>query len=262
MKIDQQQKKTVAKMKYGLGYSVITGTTGFLARTILHFRRTELNYIINSLKNRDNLKILDYGCNTGYFLDMIKNKYPLKNFELCGADINNYALNYARNNYKNYTFFDINNEFYDGEKFDIIIVSHVLEHVHDRNTFIANLKKLLRKNGTMLIAIPQERIRGDCTPIQLFYNFARFRFENPHVVNMKLQELDELVSKNNLQINDHVFTHFLYPFKSGKKRFDSWSLIAEIAQKKKNELKNTSPFPCPPVRPDGYFSALSPKANS
>ncbi|MBT5023404.1 class I SAM-dependent methyltransferase [Candidatus Woesearchaeota archaeon] len=221
-------------MKYGLSYTLITRTTGFLARTIMYYRRTELIHICNLLKNKKNIKILDYGCNTGYFLDMIKNKHPSKNFNLCGADINRFALKYARKKYKDFTFFDINNKFFNSEskKFDVIIISHVLEHIKNRNAFMQNIKKLLKKNGEIIIAIPQERIRGDCTVIQFLYNIVRFRFENPHVVNMKFKDLDKLLVKNGLQIKKFIYTHFCYPFKSKKRRIDSWSLVAMCKNKK------------------------------
>lgn len=220
-------------MKYGLGYTLITRTSGFLARTIFYFRKTELNYIINFLRDKNNIRILDYGCNTAYFLNIIKNKFPSKNFDLCGTDINEYALKYAKKKYEDFTFFNINDEFFNKEKFDVIIVSHVLEHVHNRNKFIANLKRLMKKNGTLIIVVPQERIRGDCTFVQLLYNFARLRFENPHVVNMKYQDLNKLLAENRLQIKQHKYTHFFYPFKSDKRRVDSWSLVTEIKRIRK-----------------------------
>lgn len=215
-------------MKYGLGYTWITRVTAFLARTVLYYRRTELNYILNLLRGKENVRILDYGCNTAYLLNIIKNKYPSKKFDLCGTDINQYALKYATKKYKDFTFFDINDEFFDKEKFDVIILSHVLEHVQDRSRFITNLKKLMRKNGTLIIAVPQERIRGDCTLVQLLYNIARFRFENPHVVKINYQDLNDLLINNGLNIKEHIYTHFLYPFKSDRRRVDSWSLVTEV----------------------------------
>ena len=75
-------------MKYGLGYTLIVRITGFLSRTVLRYRKTELSYITSLLENKDNVRILDYGCNTAYLLNIIKNAYPSKNFDLCGADIN------------------------------------------------------------------------------------------------------------------------------------------------------------------------------
>lgn len=212
-------------MKYGLSYTLITRTTGFLARTIFYYRRTELNYICDLLKDKKGIRILDYGCNTGYFLSIIHDKYPLKKFDLCGADINQYALKYARKKHKDFTFFNIDKNLFDKEKFDVIILSHVLEHVKNRDLLIANLKNLLKKNGELIIAIPQERIRGDCSLIQWSYNIITFRFENPHVVKINYPDLNELLNNNGLCIKKYVYTHFLYPFKSDKRRIDSWSLV-------------------------------------
>ena len=40
------------------------------------------------------------------------------------------------------------------EKFDLIIISQILEHVYDPNTFLLNISKLLKKDGIAVIAIP------------------------------------------------------------------------------------------------------------
>lgn len=210
---------------YGRGYTLITRTTGFLSRTVLYYRRTELNHICNQFKNKDNIRILDYGCNTGYLLNIINKRYPRKNFELCGADINPHALNYARNNYKA-KFFDINKDSLDEEKFDVIILSHVLEHVEQRKNLIAHLKEKLNEDGTLIIAVPQERIRGDCSLVQIIYNLFRLRLHNPHLVKIGYKDLNKLLSDNEMQIEKHIYTHFLYPFRSKKRRPDSWSLVA------------------------------------
>jgi len=212
-------------MKYGLSYTLITRCTGWLSRTILHFRKTELDYISNSLINKDNVRILDYGCNTGYFLDFIKKHNQNKHFDLCGADINGHALKYAKQKYNQYKFFEINEKFFNTEKFDIIILSHVLEHISDTQSFLQNLKKILKKDGELIIAVPQERIRGDCTIIQLLYNIIRLRFENPHLINYKYTDIEKILNQNGFTIKHSRFTHFFYPFESNRRRLDSWSLV-------------------------------------
>lgn len=211
-------------MKYGLSYTLIRRITGWWKRKLLP-KAIEINIICSFLDKKVNSRILDYGCDTGFLLDIIRKKHPSKNFEFCGADINEYALNYARQKYRDFTFFSIDNKLFDNEKFDIIILSHVLEHIHDRDGFVKNLKKLLNKDGTLIIAIPQERIRGDCTTIELLYNVIKCSFENPHVVKINYRDLNELLANNGLHIKEHVYTHFFYPFKSDKRRIDSCSLI-------------------------------------
>lgn len=184
------------------------------------------------LQNKNNIKILDYGCNTGYFLHFIKKRYPNKNFELCGADINEHALRYAEHKYKQFNFFQINDELFNKEKFDIIILSHVLEHVADTKTFLRNIKKILKDSGELIIAVPQERVRGDCTIFQLLYNIIRLRFENPHLVNYKYCELEKMLNQHGFLIKHHCFTHFFFPFQSDNRRPDSWSLVVSCQLQK------------------------------
>jgi len=218
-------------MKYGLSYTLITRVTAFLGRTVLHWRKTELNYMVSMLKEKKNIRILDFGCNTGYFLKIIKDKYPAAEFNLCGADINQYALKYARKKYTNFDFFEINNHFFEKEKFDVVIISHVLEHIKERNEIVANLSKSLKKNGELIVAIPQERIRGDCSIAQLLYNFMRLRFENPHVVKINYDQLNDLLSNNGFNISNHTYTNFFYPLISKKKKFYSWSLVVSALKR-------------------------------
>jgi 2-polyprenyl-3-methyl-5-hydroxy-6-metoxy-1,4-benzoquinol methylase len=210
-------------MKYGLLYTMVTRTTGLLSRTVFHFRKTEIDHMVNQLKKLKNKKILDYGCNTGYLLYKIHKKNPHN--RLYGADINKHALNYARNNYSKFTFFDAKTELFNKEKFDVIIISHVLEHIKDRPKFMKDIANMLNENGKLIIAIPQERIRGDATIFQIIFNAFMLRFENPHVVNLKFKDLKKLLYTIDHQIEQKVYTNYIYPFKSNKRRLDVWSLV-------------------------------------
>lgn len=212
-------------MKYGLSYTLITRVTGFLARTMFVFRRTELKQVCEILEEEKGKRILDYGCNTGFLLKMINKNCPSN--ELCGADINPYALRYARKKYPNFSFFKINDSFFEKEKFDVVIVSHVLEHVHERDNFLSNLNKILKKGGKLIVLVPQERVRGDATIFQLAYNFMCFRFVNPHVVKLDYQDLEILLNRHGFKINSHVYTNYFFPRKSKDKKFYSWSLVVE-----------------------------------
>jgi 2-polyprenyl-3-methyl-5-hydroxy-6-metoxy-1,4-benzoquinol methylase len=212
-------------MKYSVSYALIRRITGRAKRKLMP-KAVEISAISNFFYNMDNCRILDYGCDSGFLLDIIRKNHPAKHFELFGTDINEYALQYARQTYPDFTFYDLDQGLYNNGKFDIIILSHVLEHVHDRNQVVKNLKRLLRTDGTLIIAIPQERVRGDCTLIELLYNMIRGRFENPHVVKISYQNLNELLTRNGLYIKEHKYTNFFYPFYSDKRRIDSTVLVA------------------------------------
>ena len=225
----KKQSFTISRMKYGLGYSSVTRFTAWLARTVFYYRRAEIRRMVDSLEGKENIRILDYGCNTAYLLGAIRRRYPQKPFDLCGADINRHALAYCRKKYPDCTFFQADEKFFRNERFDVIFLSHVLEHVCDRKMFLKGITRILKKNGTLIIAIPQERIRGDCTIPQLLYNVCRGRFENPHVVKMDYQQLLGLLKTYGFMVKKHSYTHFLYPFISSRKRLDAWSLIVQLS---------------------------------
>ncbi len=92
-------------------------------------------------------KLLDIGCGTGEFLFNAKNK----NWKTVGVELNENARKKATDkNLEIYKSLDaINNQ-----KFDVITLWHVLEHLPDLDKQIIKIKSLLNKNGTLIIAVP------------------------------------------------------------------------------------------------------------
>ena len=94
--------------------------------------------------------LLDFGCGTGDFLQVAKDN----GWDVLGIEPNNEARKIA--NYKT------NNSVYDSDSFsklenssfDVITLWHVLEHVPNLKEHISTLKKLLKPNGTLIIAVP------------------------------------------------------------------------------------------------------------
>ncbi len=118
--------------------------------------------LIQNLKTKDQrLKtILDIGCGTGDFLLACKKN----NFIVKGVEPNKKARVLAKNKlgilsskienfeedlpkvYETINEIDIT--------FDVITMWHVLEHVPNLEEYIEQLKKLLKPNGTLIIAVP------------------------------------------------------------------------------------------------------------
>ncbi len=88
-------------------------------------------------------KILDYGCGNGAFLEYLRKK---SNFDLYGYEPNIKLQLENIHTYNNIN--DIN------EKYDIIMLWHVFEHIENRNEILSFLRKKLTPNGVLIIAIP------------------------------------------------------------------------------------------------------------
>lgn len=102
-----------------------------------------------------NPSILDYGCGNGNF---IYNAYQNGFENVFGAEFNeNYVqkLSTEMPNVKFYTIEDLldNKE---NEKYDVIRLSNVLEHLNNPNEVIGKLKKKLNNNGIFIVEGPIE----------------------------------------------------------------------------------------------------------
>ena len=95
-------------------------------------------------------KILDIGCGTGEFL----NTCQQAKWNTIGIEPSEEARKMAIENYG----LDVRDELeiknLDKESFDIITMWHVLEHVPKLNERVEDLKKLIKPNGIIIIAVP------------------------------------------------------------------------------------------------------------
>ncbi len=95
--------------------------------------------------------LMDLGCGLGYFLNGV-NKDGV--FAPTGVDVSDDAIKYVKNTFG----LEVKNESdldkFDSYSFDVITQWHVLEHVHLLNERMQQLKRLLKPNGTLFIAVP------------------------------------------------------------------------------------------------------------
>lgn len=101
--------------------------------------------LINSHSPKGN--ILDIGAGVGDFLAVAKND----GWETIGIEPSDNAKEIAKS--KGVSFID-NTSQLENNYFDVITMWHVLEHVPDLENQIAELKRLIKPNGTIIIAVP------------------------------------------------------------------------------------------------------------
>lgn len=108
--------------------------------------------IINNL-NINHKKILDIGCFDGTFLTMIKNR----NNKFYGLDASDYAVMQARKkgiSVKQFFFDDVAKIPFKDKFFDLITAGEIIEHIYDTDFFLEEIRRLLKKDGLLLISTP------------------------------------------------------------------------------------------------------------
>ena len=102
--------------------------------------------LINSF-NTQNKTVLDIGAGTGDFLHACQ----LKGWSVSGVEPNDGARKIALEK-----GIELSDDFFSIEemRFDVITLWHVLEHVENLQTYIQQIKKVLKPNGVLIIAVP------------------------------------------------------------------------------------------------------------
>ncbi len=94
--------------------------------------------------------ILDIGCGTGELLNYFnRNSWSVK-----GIEPNMSAREFANSNYNLNIFEEKELDKFSSQTFDVISMWHVLEHVQDLHNRLKQLSRLLKNDGTILIALP------------------------------------------------------------------------------------------------------------
>ncbi|PRY14999.1 methyltransferase family protein [Pontibacter ummariensis] len=92
--------------------------------------------------------ILDYGCGTGVFLGACKKD----GWEIRGVEPSAKAREIASQETGEIIAADLQD--IEGEKYEVITLWHVLEHIHSLNETMSQLLDCLQEDGTLIIAVP------------------------------------------------------------------------------------------------------------
>jgi 2-polyprenyl-3-methyl-5-hydroxy-6-metoxy-1,4-benzoquinol methylase len=124
---------------------------GNLVSALSNYNTKERFDLISLLPKHEFESVIEFGCGNGTNLSFFAKELNTK--IAVGVDV----CNSQKSDRKNFSFHHKTIEdFLDSNQqvFDVIILSDVLEHLYNPWTALLNLKKILSKNGFLLISVP------------------------------------------------------------------------------------------------------------
>ncbi|MBN2232661.1 MAG: methyltransferase domain-containing protein [Deltaproteobacteria bacterium] len=145
---EEELKKFYERSDYNI-IRRFAGTADFETKT-----RKKMNhrmFLGPYLADHRNLQIIDVGCSTGYFLELCRDEYGHQ--RVCGTEWNPAHARYGRHRLE----LDIrtNIEDFGPQRYDLICIEHVLEHIAKPDEFLLNLRdNYLAGDGVIACAVP------------------------------------------------------------------------------------------------------------
>ncbi|OHX66900.1 class I SAM-dependent methyltransferase [Flammeovirga pacifica] len=155
------------------------------------------NFIQKSIIKIDHTSsILEVGCGAGGILKV----FDERGHKVKGCDLGEEYLSYGKDNHNLDLEFGFLNDIKVQDKFNLIIYSHVMEHVLDLDSEIENIKKKLVSNGYVYIEVPgikeiHRNYEGNI--LKYFQNAHTYHFTLTSIQNLMLKHGFTLVNGNN-----------------------------------------------------------------
>jgi len=165
-----------------------------ISSLVNHFKKL-YELIISKYDNKK--KILEIGCNDGVFL----NNFINKDYKLIGVDPSQTINNITSHDIIKYnTFFnnEIANDIYQKYgKQDLVVACNCLAHIHDMENIYKNIKKILDKDGILIIEVHYLK------NIIEQYNFDFIYHE--HMSYYSISTIIQICQNNDLYLQDIEF---------------------------------------------------------
>lgn len=188
--------------KFGITNALYSSPT--LARKHFETQREEFSGfakdILDMLETKKG-KLLDIGCGFGWVVAEAENR----GFEAMGIDSSKVYTSLGKKTLKVRLLAVSLGAFRTTERFDVIILNHVLEHIKDPVKFLQKVRTLLNPEGEVLIACPNIRSLMFWLFKERWYGLQPAQ----HLSQFTPQTISMVVKKSGLVIRD-VSTRSLY----------------------------------------------------
>lgn len=132
--------------------------------------RTELRAMVKALSVEPDTQLLDFGCNTGRAMEMVRD---WTGCTIRGIDQNDVAVEIARNQFPEMRFDTYSGSdlpYRDGS-FDAVMVNHVLGHVPDPQQTLSEIFRVLAPKGRVGIVTPNKYYKLGMVPLNILNDY-------------------------------------------------------------------------------------------
>lgn len=160
-----------------------------IAKSKMRYARSLSQF--NFIKQTIDLKNKDI-CEIGAFDGLLLSLFKKNNNNVFGYELNDDARVYAKKKYD----IDLKENFLESKsRYDIIILSHVIEHFREPKEILIKIKSMLKENGFIYIEVPNSPMPNECS-----YNMLMRYLNTEHIVNFNMDNLIKFAESADLKI--------------------------------------------------------------
>ncbi|GIX27165.1 MAG: hypothetical protein KatS3mg123_1046 [Burkholderiales bacterium] len=137
------------------GNKMVEGLLGLLIR--LHpTRRASLDFDVMYLPHKPGGRLLEIGCGSGKLLEFLKSL----GWIVQGVDFDSRAIDRAREKGLEVRWGTLQDQRYPDNFFDAVVMSHVIEHIHNPEGLLRECHRIVRDRGQITVATPNAQSLG------------------------------------------------------------------------------------------------------
>jgi len=192
-----------------------------------------------------NNRVLDFGCGDGTVTKALADSVS----EVIGIDISEECIKRANkiNSHPKVDYLNVPIEDFDAkERFDVVMMFEVIEHIFDPQTVIKQIYSILKKNGVLIISTPNfsnitRRMKKVVNPIVKKSGYQGWNeIASEHICEYSFKDMISIIKKCNFEIIKKDGVILAFPFTQISKKlirnklfhranFYSGSLIPSLA---------------------------------
>ena len=177
--------------------------------------KQKANLVIEETGVREG-NILDFGCGTGSFVHVMKEK----EWKVTGIEPDAGARKLAKELYNLDVLPATDFKNLPSQSFDVITLWHVLEHIHDLHNYIEQFKKVLKDKGKVFIAVPNYN-SSDADSYKLYwaaYDVPRhlYHFTPKSMAVLMQQHGLKIISMKPMWFDSYYISMLSSKYKNGK----------------------------------------------